>query len=866
MVRASGERATGSGGRCFGVTLCVARIGAALLSAVVCVTAVAQEGTVEDIQLQGLRRMSPEAFLHALGIERGDPYDVLVVRQRFRALWVLGLFNDITMETERGPAGGTVLVIKVDERPVLSAVTYQENKVVTRTAIEDRLRERDLTLRLGKPIDMGAVFFAQTAIRDLLAEKGHLDPSVTVDVSNVTETTRGVHFGIVPGGKTRIRSIDFTGNEVLSDGRLKGELKLTQESKWYWPWSSKSLYHPAKWDQDAGGLRDLYQSRGHLDVEIRPPIVTVEAQDPPKKAPEAVADAPPPVATEPDGASGETPKAEAKRARKAEKKREKDDKRKTWVALQVPVVEGPQYTLGTVTVHGATVVSEATIRKAIPLQEGDVLDNGKLKGAIDQITKAYENRGHLYAQVVRRIERREGQNVADVAVQIDEDKPYHVARIDFTGNTSTRDVVLRREVLLAEGDLFNRTALDLSKAKINQLGYYEITGEPTVEPIEGESRVNVRFAGEERGRNEIQIGGGYSGVDGAFFNGVYSTRNFLGRGQIVSVAMQIGGRSNRFQISFQEPWFLNRPYRFGASLFRQDVDYGSTLTSTSSGAGLVLGKRLRRFGSLDLSYRFQDVTSESVLVGGTTPTTITTTTTVSSLTPLYTFTTINNPYRPTRGRSLTTSLQIAGGPLGGDTSFLKPILTFIGYRRSFDRSMFALHAQVGAVREWQGGSALTGSNIEGVPRFERFWLGGETLGPRVFETRSITPLRYVELQDGIIVDVLGDPRFVSVDDLVTSGGIPVLVEIGGDRFFLVQLEHVFSMNEQVEVAAFVDAGDALAEDQSLNLDTLRVSAGIELRFHLPIFPVPLRLIYGVPIQELTSDRTSNFTFSIGRSF
>ncbi len=879
MARASEERATNSEHRCararsLGLPR---RRSLGLLALVVGALAFgvprAQEGTVEDIQVQGLRRMSPEAFRHALGIERGDPYDVARVRQRFRALWGLGLFRDITFEVERGSTGGTVLVIKVEERPVLSSVTYEENPVLTRTAIEDRLRERQLTLQLGKPIDMGAVFFAQTAIQDLLAEKGHLNSQVKVDVQSVTETTRAVRFGIVPGGKTRIRSIEFVGNEVFSDGKLKGALKLTQERQWYWPWSGKNLYHPVKWDQDAGALRDLYQSRGYLDVEVRAPVVTVEEPKPSKSKSKSTAEpkveAPPtptPEPAPPAPSPSPTPAPDSKAAKRAAKAEKKAQEAKRWVRLQVPIVEGPPYTLGQVRITGASVIPETIVRQAIPLHEGDVLDNGKLEMAVDQITKAYENRGHLYAQVVRRIERRPGENVADVAIDIDEDKPYYVSRIDFTGNTATRDAVLRREVLLTEGDLFNRTALDLSKAKINQLGYYQISGEPTVEPVEGESRVHVRFAGEEQGRNEIQIGGGYSGVDGAFFNGVYSTRNFLGRGQVVSVALQIGGRSNRFQISFQEPWFLNRPYRFGASVFRQDVDYGSTLSSTSSGAGLVLGKRLRRFGSIDLSYRFQDVTSESVLVGGPTPTTLVTTTQVSSLTPLYTFTTINNPYRPTRGRSLTTSLQIAGGPLGGDTSFLKPIVVFTGYRRSFSRSLFALHAQVGAVREWQGGSPLTGSNIEGVPRFERFWLGGETLGPRVFETRSITPVRYVELQDGVIVDVLGDPRFVSVDDLVTSGGIPVPVEIGGDRYYLAQFEHVFPMNEQVEIAAFFDIGDTLAEDQSFNFDTVRASAGIELRFHLPIFPVPLRLIYGVPVRELETDRTSNFTFSIGRSF
>jgi outer membrane protein assembly factor BamA len=171
------------------------------------------------------------------------------------------------------------------------------------------------------------------------------------------------------------------------------------------------------------------------------------------------------------------------------------------------------------------------------------------------------------------------------------------------------------------------------------------------------------------------------------------------------------------------------------------------------------------------------------------------------------------------------------------------------------------------VREWQSGSEVLSSNIEGVPRFERFWLGGDTLGPRVFETRTITPLRYVEVDgNGNIVDVLGDPRFIAVDDLVTSGGIPVLVEVGGDRFFLFQTEYVVPFGQQAEVAFFVDVGDALFEDQSFGFDTARVSTGVEVRFYLPVFPVPLRLIYGVPIRELEHDRSNNFAFSIGRSF
>ena len=135
------------------------------------------------------------------------------------------------------------------------------------------------------------------------------------------------------------------------------------------------------------------------------------------------------------------------------------------------------------------------------------------------------------------------------------------------------------------------------------------------------------------------------------------------------------------------------------------------------------------------------------------------------------------------------------------------------------------------------------SNVEGVPRFERFWLGGDTLGPRVFETRTITPRRFVKVEDGVITDVVGDITGQPPDDFISIIGVPVLIEVGGDRKYLLQTEVVFPLNEQAEVALFLDAGDALFEDTNLNFASMRVSAGVEIRFHLPIFPVPLRLIY-----------------------
>jgi outer membrane protein assembly factor BamA len=166
-----------------------------------------------------------------------------------------------------------------------------------------------------------------------------------------------------------------------------------------------------------------------------------------------------------------------------------------------------------------------------------------------------------------------------------------------------------------------------------------------------------------------------------------------------------------------------------------------------------------------------------------------------------------------------------------------------------------------------GDDVFAVNRVENIPINQRFWLGGDTLGPRGFESRSISPRRYVSVDSrGNIMGVVGNPVSFPPGTLIGSNGLPVAVEVGGDRMWLFQSEFVFPLNEQAETVVFFDAGDSLFEDQSFNFDTTRASVGVELRFHLPIFPVPLRLIYGVPVREIEGDETGNFAFSVGRSF
>ena len=848
-----------------------------------------QSETVESVQVQGLVRMTNEAFAHAFGIRAGDPYDAARVKTAYRRLWALGIFDDITVEVEAGPQGGRVLIVKVKERPSLVSVSYQDNKVLTRTAIEEGFKDKKIALDIGKPVNLKAIADAESELRVMLGQKGYLDPVVGHTIDTPTQSTVAVVFKINPGGKTRIRKITFVGNKVYKSKVLLKQLQLTAPYHWYTFWSQKSLYHPAKWDLDSSHIRDLYLNGGYLDVDLRPPVVDLKEirhgkpVNPPP-APEAPA-TPPPPAPAPQDPKTMTAKQRLK-LDKAQMQAEMGEAKSAptatkWAFLTVPIVEGSQYKLGTTSVTGSTVFSEREVLADVFIKPGWVVNSSLLDLGVKRMQRRYEDKGYAYATVRREIDRHPEEKLADVRFIVNEDKPYYVGRIEFSGNTSTQDKVLRREFRLNEVDLFSRSALDLSVGKVNQLGYYEVKPEDVnLQPVEGTNKVQINVAGEEKGRNEIQIGGGYSGTDGAFFTGLYATKNFLGRGQVLSLQLQLGGRRNLYQIAFQEPWFLNRPYTLGFSIFRGNQDYGVAQRSESRGFGVMLGRQIGYFQSVQIRYDFQRVQSNGLApqvgfatIPGTQTqlTAVVATNTISKITPSWFRNSINNPYRPSAGWSLLADMEIAGGPLGGDTSYLKPRLVGTKYVHAWKRTFFALHGEIGQIKTWANGSVPSAANVNGVPRFSRFWLGGESYGPRVFQTRDVSPLRYVRLNSaGEVIEATSDPSGRPVrefdlngDGLLNQGD---LVALGGDRYWLAMAEYTIPFNSPVELSFFLDTGNSLYEDTPWGLADYRASAGIELRFFLPVFPVPLRLIYGWPIRKLPEDRTSAFAFSIGRSF
>ncbi len=812
--------------------------------------------TIKAVEVRGNVKMSADAVRFDLAVKPGAQWDDAALHREYLRFWKRGYFSDLRFLRRCDPDGAT-LIVQLKERPTIIAVTYQKVSEVSQTQIEDYFKQRSFTLTVGSPLDRKKIWRAQSLIMETLAQKGYMDAQVTAQVKESGANSRSVNFQIRPGGKTRIRRLDFVGNKAFSSHKLRDQLKLMRPWRWYWPWSSKYLYHPLKYQQDINNVVQFYKDSGRLDADVKPPTVDVRPIHPEK-------------------AEAEAKKQAAKEARKREKEAQKagatpfpaeaeapppEPKVKKWVYITTPVEEGPVYRLGQIKFEGNTVFDAKVLRALLPLRDGAVLSDSALEAGLKFIRDLYGVRGYVYATATRRFERREKETVADVVVEIEEDQPYIVRRIDFRGDTTTNDVVLRREMNVFEGELLNKAQLDRSIQKLQQLGYWMPAEEPTLQPISDRAQVDVVVQGEEENRNQIQVGGGYSELEGGFFLASFETRNFLGRGESLNLYLAIGGRANSASIGFTEPWFMGKPYTAGFQLYRRSYDYGvgtdaqgatQHLSQTSTGGALVLGKRLGDFTRIQLGYNYETIKADTLDLSYIFTTTRTR---LATLNPVFSYRKTNNFLRPTKGLEFDFAPRVALRALGGDVNYFEPTVSTSAYHPVFRRLFVAGHLLAGFISPFGDVRRVPGY-LDGVPRFERFFLGGDTIGPRVFESRTISPVRLIAE-----VDQNGNP-------VLDSFGNPLLVAsyVGGNKEVLGQFELGAPLGKTATLAAFFDAGGVYDNGQSVNTADMRMSAGLEFRVFIPAFQAPIRLIYGWPVREKPGDHTSHFQFSIGLPF
>lgn len=738
-----------------------------------------EEKLVETVEFTGNRRIPDDSMRVWVQTREGDPYSPAQIQRDLRTILAQGYFEDAKVFTEDGPRGGLIVIFEVKEYPIILDIDYPGLKSVSESDLLEEWRKRSIGLSKESQLDPVKANRASAAIRDLLARKGRPDAKVKWQAEDISPTAVVLHFNTEEGDRVRIADINFEGNTVFDDGQLRKQMKLTKEAGFISGLTSKDIYDKEKLQYDLQRVFVYYADHGYMNMRTGEPVVEEAGR---------VGSGVPLVGGKDRG-----------------------------LKVTIPVEEGRVYRIGEITVEGETVYPEEVIKAVIGVKTGEIVNFSKIrKGVFEDLKKLYGTRGYIqfepnFVPELRDDPANPNEGVADFRFQLEEGKSFAIHRIEFKGNTYTRDKVLRREVLLNEGDPYNQSYFDASILRLNQLGYFnEIKDtDADIRTNQRDATVDIDLRVQEKGRQQIQFSGGASGVGGSFVGLQYSTNNLFGYGETLTLDVQAGNRSKQFVIGFTEPYVLDRPISAGVQFFYQNYQYfgggirvGQTGFSPdtpsffsgfgSNGEELFTQKTIggtvsfsaplsyffkrstaARFARLGLSYTYRTSSIQDPQVNRDDDPTNDILVTFrqtgikqSTLSPTLSYNSLNASLDPTRGQSVLLGLAISGGPFGGDVKtiqatgeykYFRPV-KFIS-KDDEKPDVFGFRVLAGHIRSF--GDPLDTNSlsfVNGSPIFSRYFLGGEDT-IRGYNVRSISPVarleRFVSTQEVFATNAIG---------------------------------------------------------------------------------------------------------------
>jgi outer membrane protein insertion porin family len=765
--------------------------------------------TVEGFEAVGNTSVASDTIRVYLGVNPGESYDPAALQKNFLNLWQTGLFDDVRLETDKGPNGGVIVRAIVKERPRIGAVEYRGNKDLTTAKITEALDKDKIDLHVGNTIEQTLVRRAAESIKKAYSEGGFEGVIVDTTMEDLAESgDKKIVFNISEGTKATVAKVDFTGNQHFSSRVLRRQMKEVKENNIV-TWIRKTnLYIPSKLDEDLEHIKNYYQDFGYTNVAFGEPQITTI------------------------GKNTKKPK----------------------MKITIPVKEGTIHHFGEVTVTGATVFKPEAFTGNFPIKKGDVIRRKPIQDRLDALDELYRSRGYIYSYINPEYVEREN-NVTDVHIQVYEGEQFRLGRLEFQGNTATKDKVLRREIFLDEGQIMDMETFKQSIYKLGQLGYFKVNDNPDFKVNQEKKIVDVTVKGSEEGKNDVQFGGGYSEGTGFFVQTQFSTRNFLGEGENLGLSFQRGSRQNFYSLSYADPWFMDTPNSLGVSLFNRDTNYPLNIgyQERAKGGSISYGYRLHRFDSISFVYGLQHVKTHeesNILpdVNGNVPISDISdlTYTESSVGPSYSFDSRDNPFDTTRGARFTAGMSFAGGPLGGTIHAIRPTLATTKYFKLSRRSSFSVNLDLGYLKplDYGKGCALTYSDYIDqnsklcVPKGERFFVGGE-YSVRGFAYGTLGPTE----------------TFENVSQIA-----------GGYKQVFFNTEYVLKVNDPLRFVIFGDGGWAYGYLDKVDPHKLRYSTGMELRIFLPVFQFPIRFIYAINPAPKPGDQFKTFNFTIGNTY
>ena len=492
---------------------------------------------IEAVEFRGARRVPQDTLKALIFTKAGDIYNEETLRRDFMSLWNTGRFDDIRLETEPGRLG-LVIRFVVTERRVIRSINYEGIHTVSVSEILDRFKERKVGLTVESQYDPNKIQRAAVVLKEFESERGRQYATVDPVIEQVPPSSLKLTFNVNEGPKVKVGKIEITGNKAYDNRWVVAHMK--QLKPFGVPHSIlfenlfAKTFDSDKLEYDKEMIRQAYQDHGYFTAKALDDTVVIERRG---------------------GRGWRLPLI-------------KMNNQEIVANITIPVEEGRLYHLHAMNFVGVKLfrTPEVLMKPFFGMSPGDVFSTDKLKKGLETMRKYYGQFGYIDFVPEPSFDLIPNTDQIDVTLTADEGKQFFIRRIDFSGNSTTRDKVIRREILLDEGDIFNSQLWDLSILRLNQLGYFEMLKKEDAADIKRNPQsntVDITLKVKERGKNSIGLNGGVSGIAGSFVGFNYSTNNFLGLGETLSLESQLGTRMRNVSLGFTEPYFLDRPLQVG---------------------------------------------------------------------------------------------------------------------------------------------------------------------------------------------------------------------------------------------------------------------------------------------------------------
>jgi outer membrane protein insertion porin family len=719
---------------------------------------------ITDVSVQGNQRIESSVILNALSSKTGGNLAGDRIDADIKAIYRLGHFQDVSVESFPS-AEGVTLLFTVKEKPMVRDIRFEGLKEFT----EDKVREAT-DLKVNRVFSQKDLNQAVIRLKKFYSDEGYYLAEVTPVTEKKGDEGIAITFRVAEGEKVLIRSIIFEGNRAFSAKILMKQMETSE--KWFLSWLTEAgTYKEDVLRNDVALLVDHYYNNGYINVKIGEPEVRLA----------------------PD---------------------------RRGLVVTIGITEGEQYRVGSLSFKGDLLEPEEQVRRKLKLTSGQIFNRSLLRNDLLLLTDIFTDKGYAFANVNPATRVNQEQKKVDVTFELEKGEKVYIDRINVAGNTRTRDKVIRREMKLAEGDLYSSSALKRSKQSLMNLGFFEDAAISTAKGTE-ETKLDVNVEVKEKATGTFSVGAGYSSIDGLMGQLAVSQANFLGLGLRANLAASLGGETSTYSFGLTDPYFRDTRWTVGADIYRSEreyTDFSRRVTGGDIKAGYPLTDTLSTFWV----YKYEDKYIYDMSPTLEVPPEETATT--SSVTASLSRNTTDYRLDPSKGMTNNVSVEYAG--LGGTSKFIRSHVDSAVFFPAFWSTVFSLRGQIGLIQE----------NGEDIAIDEKYYLGGiNTI--RGYESRTVCP-----------VDANGN-------------------YIGGVKMAVANVEYTFPLLQEVKMKGviFFDAGNSYGTGQDM-FSSFRTSYGAGIRWNSPLGP--LRLEYGIPInpREGIDDKGGRFEFSIGGFF